>query len=70
MRNSTGSASNSKPEYGEFLVPVDGGEKRGQDGGDVAPFSFEPFSLGQRGLFRTVRSSQGRAVVGRGEADP
>ena len=34
------------------------------------PFRFEPFPLGRRGLFRTARSGQGRAVVGRGEANP
>jgi len=27
---------------------VDGGEKRGQNGCDLAPFSLEPFTLGRR----------------------
>ena len=64
----------------DFVIPlgerhlkrilVDGGEKRGQNGGGVASFSFEPFPLVRRVRFRTARSGQGRAVVGRGVANP
>ena len=53
---------------------VGGGEKGYQNGGGVVPcwvaVLSEPFPLIRKPLFRTARSRQGRAVVGRGEANP
>jgi hypothetical protein len=57
-----------------LLMPVGGGEKGYHFGGEVAPLPREPFgvslSLFSEVLFRTARSRQGRAVVGRGGANP
>ena len=53
---------------------VGGGEKGCHFGGEVAPCQRELFafslSLFSEVLFRTARSRQGRAVVGRGVANP
>jgi para-nitrobenzyl esterase len=67
------------PEWPSFDPKTDGGsQKRGQNGSEVAPFPFtldiatrtQAFPSYQEALFRTARSRQGRAVVGRGEANP
>jgi hypothetical protein len=53
---------------------VGGSEKKGHHGAEVVPGSIaiqaEAFLSSQEVFFRTARSCQGRAVVGRGEAHP
>jgi len=61
--------------FPRLFCPRDGGsEKRGQFGAEVAPSkdgnSIRAFPSSQQVFLRTARSSQGRAVVGRGEANP
>ena len=57
-----------------WILAVGGSEKRGHFGAFGAEVSAafwnEPFSPPRRRSFRTARSGQGRAVVGRGVANP
>jgi hypothetical protein len=47
-----------------------GARKKGQKGAEVVPIPVLILSLLMEGLIRTDQSSQGRAVIGRGEANP
>ena len=52
-------------------LETDGGaRKKGQKGAEVVPIPVLILSLLMEGLIRTDQSSQGRAVIGRGEANP